>query len=71
MNIPDNLPDSYDRVKNNYKQLRQKIKPWRNDSYIDNTNNKVLFKEMRDMILDVLQLFKNTQGIQKDDDTDI
>ena len=71
MNIPDNMPYKYDRIVANYKQLRRKIKPWRDDSYIDNTNNKVLFKEMRDMMIDMLQLLKNAQGIQKDDDTDI
>lgn len=70
MKIPDREQDHYGKIVHNYKQLRQKIKPWRNDAYIDSTNNKVLFKEMRDMMIDMLQLFKTAHGIQKDDDTD-
>ena len=70
MKIADRDPDRYDKIVNNYKQLRRKIKPWRNDTYIDNTNNKILFKEMRDMILDILQLYKVGYGVRQDDDTD-
>jgi hypothetical protein len=70
MKIPDSSPYLYEKIVTNYKQLRRKIKPWRDDSYIDNTNNKQLFKEMRDMMIDVLQLLKNAQGIQRDDDKD-
>jgi hypothetical protein len=71
MKISDRPRDKYDKIAANYKQLRRKIKPWRDDLYIDNTNNKQLFKEMRGMMIDVLQLFKHSQGIQRDDDTDI
>ena len=70
VDIPDNVPDKYGKIVHNYKQLRRKIKPWRDDSYIDNTNNKQLFKEMRGMIIDILQLYKVGYGVRQDDDTD-
>lgn len=70
MKIPDNIPDKYDKLVLNARQLRQKLATF-NNAHIDSTDNKTLFKEMRAMIIDIGQILKIMNGIQKDDDTDI
>lgn len=69
MKIPDNTGDKYEKIVINFRQARQKLKRL-DDNYIDNTNNKVLFKEMRDLFVDVGKILKTMNGIQRDDDTD-
>lgn len=69
MKIPDNMPDKYDKLVLNARQLRQKLLAF-NNAHIDATNNKELFREMRAMIVDIAQILKITNGIQRDDDTD-
>jgi hypothetical protein len=68
--VPNNEPNNYVKIVNNLKQARRKLKPLTNE-YIDATNNKQLFKEMRDVMIDILQMFKTAYGVQRDDDTDI
>jgi len=64
---PDNEPNKYDKMVTNYKQIRHKIKKM-DDAYIDTTNNKQLFKEIRDIFIDMGRILKITNGIQRDDD---
>lgn len=68
MKVPDNNGDKYDKITNNYKQIRRKLKVL-DDAYIDATNNKQVLKEIRDILVDIRQLLKTAHGIQKDDDT--
>ena len=68
-NIPDNPADKYDRLVKNNKQLRRKLKKL-DDAYIDATNNKQLFKEIRDILVDIRHFLKVSDGIQSDDDVD-
>ena len=70
MKIPDRPKDRYDGISRNYRQIRRKIKRL-DDTYIDSTNNKVILKDIRDILVDMRQLFKLENGIQRDDDTDI
>ena len=66
-NIADNPADKYDRLVKNNKQLRRKLKKL-DDAYIDATNNKQLFKEIRDILVDIRHFLKVSDGIQSDDD---
>ena len=68
-NIADNPADKYDRLVKNNKQLRRKLKKL-DDPYIDVTNNKQLFKEIRDILIDIRRFLKVSDGIQSDDDID-
>ena len=68
-NIADNPADKYDRLVKNNKQLRRKLKKL-DDAYIDVTNNKQLFKEIRDILIDIRRFLKVSDGIQSDDDVD-
>lgn len=68
-NIADNPADKYDRLVKNNKQLRRKLKKL-DDAYIDATNNKQLFKEIRDILVDIRHFLKVSDGIQSDDDVD-
>ena len=68
-NIADNPADKYDRLVKNNKQLRRKLKKL-DDAYIDVTNNKQLFKEIRDILIDIRRFLKVSDGIQSDDDID-
>lgn len=67
MQIPDKVEDRYEKILHNFKQARQKLKKL-DDNYIDSTNNKQLFKEMRDIFLDVGKIIKTMNGIHRDDD---
>ena len=67
--IPDKIPDRYNRLVLNARQLRQKIQSFDN-THIDSTDNKTLFREVRAMMVDIGQILKMMNGIQKDDDVD-
>lgn len=67
--IPDRDPDRYDKIVHNYQQIRKKLKKL-DDTYIDNTNNKQIFKEIRDILIDMRQLLKAGYGVRADDDKD-
>ncbi len=67
--IPDNDPNRYDKIVHNFRQARQKVKKL-DDNYIDSTNNKVLFKEIRDIFIDIGKILKTMNGVQRDDDVD-
>lgn len=66
-NIPDRTDDHYDRIIRNFKQAKQKIKKL-DDVYIDSTNNKQVLKDIRDILIDIGQIFKTMNGVQRDDD---
>jgi hypothetical protein len=68
-NIPDREPDNYEKIVHQFRQARQKVKRLDN-AYIDATNNKILFKEIRDILVDIGKILKTMNGIQRDDDTD-
>jgi hypothetical protein len=67
--VPDNPPDKYEKIVHQFRQARQKVKRL-DDNYIDSTNNKVLFKEIRDIFIDIGKILKTMNGIQRDDDPD-
>jgi hypothetical protein len=67
--IPDREHDQYERITHQFRQARQKVKKL-DDVYIDSTNNKILFKEMRDIFVDIGKILKTMNGIQRDDDPD-
>ena len=69
MKIPDRDSGKYGKVVTNYKQIRRKLKKL-DDAYIDATDDKVVLKEIRDVLIDIRQLFKLENGIQRDDDID-
>lgn len=69
MIIPDKTDDRNEKLVHGYQQLRKRIKKLDN-TYIDNTNNKVIFKEMRDILAIMLQGLKIMNGIQRDQDVD-
>jgi hypothetical protein len=66
---PDRDPQRYIKVVNNYQQIRKKLRKL-DDNYIDNTNNKQVFKEIRDILIDIRQLLKNSEGIRVDHDVE-
>jgi hypothetical protein len=67
--IPDRDPNQYARIAHQFRQARQKVRKL-DDAYIDATNNKILFKEIRDIFVDIGKILKTMNGIQRDDDPD-
>lgn len=64
MKIPDNIPDKYDRITSNYKQVKTKINQLERSALLLTDNEKIILAILKD----IQQMIKTMNGIQKDDD---
>lgn len=69
MIIPDKTEDKNEKLVHGYQQLRKRLRIM-DDDYIDNTNNKQVIKEIRDILVIMGQMLKVMNGVQKDQDVD-